>query len=277
MILDLDSRMSGGLGDLIALSWLMQASKQTGDPISGMTKDPQKRLALQVLGQEHSEDWECAIDLSQSFEREIDEGCKLPRYQYWRAHLNRHDIMPVCPDYTVNHQDLAWVRHNLTGLDSKKLVLLFPSASQTCRTWPVSYWFDLSEMLNAAGYIVLVIHAGPELDGLFHLSVKDASFDRIAAMMKLCSLVVANDSFPAHLGATIGRPTLVLLGPSRAECVFGHCLDRIKVLQTAKSVVPCSECCGAKSKIRRSCTIMCESLSMLQPRTVFAKALEMIK
>jgi ADP-heptose:LPS heptosyltransferase len=287
MIVSLDSTLSGGLGDAIAFSWLMEAGHSTGQRIKGFTRDPKKRILIDMLGQVHSDDWKHAIDLSPAFEREQKELAARPRWHYWVELLKLDGITPICPPVNIHPSDLQWVAEKLpapknllqrlVGASDRKLVLIFPNASQTIRMWPTGYWMDLTEMLYAAGHFPLVVYAGSDLDDTFRYSLKDCALERIAALMKACALTIAPDSFPAHLAATIGCPTLTLWGPSKPESVFGHCLDRIAIMRVSPDIVPCVGCNSDKKHIRPACGIMCEALAMLQPKVVLAKAVELIR
>ncbi len=284
MILNADSRYNGGVGDLILGCWLSEASNLTSDRILFFTRDAKKRIILQLLDQPMSDDLKHAIDLSPAFERESKELAALPRWQYWVEHLKRTDLTPVCPPVTVSPFDAEWVDEHVTKRSllqrlvskERKLVLIFPNASQHIRMWPTGYWMDLSEMLYAAGYFPLVLYVGNDLDDLFRYSLKDAPLERIAAMMRICALTITPDSFPAHLAATVGCPTLTIWGASKPESVFGHCLDRIQIVRVSPEIVPCVGCNSARKHIRAACGIMCQALAMLQPKIVFEKCQEML-
>lgn len=285
MILNSDSHLSGGLGDLISLTWLAEAS--TDPRIKFFSKDPKKRILIDMLGQVHSDDWKHAIDLSPAFEREQKELATRPRWHYWVELLKLDGITPVCPPVNIHPMDLQWVvekvptrksfLHKLVGANDRKLILLFPNASQTIRMWLTSHWMNLAEMLYAAGHFPLVMYAGADLDGMFRYSIKDAPLERIAALMKACALTITPDSFPAHLAATVGCPTLTLWGPSNPESVFGHCLDRVEFLRVSPEVCECVGCNNDKKHIRPACGIACEALVLLKPSVVFEKALTMLK
>ena len=285
MILNADSRQSGGMGDLILGCWLAEAS--TDPRIKFFTRDPKKRILIDMLDQSHSDDWKHAIDLSPAFKREQKELAARPRWQYWVDLLKLDGITPVCPPVNIHPMDLQWVaetipaRKNLlqrmVGASDRKLVLIFPNASQAIRMWPTGYWMDLTEMLYAAGYFPLVLYAGSDLDNMFRHSIRDCALERIAALMKSCALTITPDSFPAHLAATIGCPTLTLWGPSNPESVFGHCLDRVQFMRVSPDIVPCVGCNSDKKHIRPVCGIMCRALALLQPEAVFAMAQEMVK
>ena len=40
------------------------------------------------------------------------------------------------------------------------------------------------------------------------------SLDQITAVLDRADLVVTNDTGPAHIGAALGRPTIVIFGPT---------------------------------------------------------------
>jgi len=290
MIINSDSKWAGGMGDLICFSWLAACADTNRPRIHFYTRDPRKRVLLDVLGQVYSDDWKHAIDMSPAYEAEMKDLCRLPRWIYWTQHLKRTELVPVCPTVTIHPGDLQWVTENIlkksllqrlvssvTRAADRKLVLLFPNTSQYTRSWLTSHWMNLAEMLYASGCFPLAIFAGSELDGLFRYSIKDAPLGRIAAMMRLCSLTITCDSFPAHLAATVGCPTLTIWGPTTPENVFGHCLDRIEILRVSPEVCECVGCNSDKKLIRPACSVACEALVMLQPKVVLERVLEMVK
>ncbi len=277
MIISADSRCSGGAGDCIAFAWLAEASKATSDPIAMHSKDPKKRIIIPMLGQALTDEWQHALELTDSFISEIKDGGSKPRWQYWTDMLNRPDLKPVPPPVILSDHDLEWVRTTVPGFGKRPLVVLCPQASQVSRQWPVGYWMDLSEFLEALGCTVLAVYAGQELNTKFRHCLPDGSMDRLAALMKLSALVVSGDSFGLHLAVTCGVPTLGLFGPTNAACVMGHALDRLQWLQVDKDTMPCTGCNGAYEKMRPSCNTICQSLSHLPVRTVLAKAMEMIR
>jgi ADP-heptose:LPS heptosyltransferase len=107
------------------------------------------------------------------------------------------------------------------------IVGLNPGAGYEARRWPGDRFAALGRALASDGARVLVF-AGPEERGLGEriateigtraAGAEGLTLGELAAVMRLCALVVSNDTGPAHIAAACGTPTLVLMpgnaGPS---------------------------------------------------------------
>jgi hypothetical protein len=89
------------------------------------------------------------------------------------------------------------------------------------------------------------------------------SMKTVAELLQSCSVIVANDSMPAHMGGTLARPTLALMGPTKPS-VFAH-MSSVLPMQT--SLVDCVGCHFGKPW-RVACDLMCQALAMLSPQLV---------
>ena len=82
-------------------------------------------------------------------------------------------------------------------------------------------------------------------------------------IMRLCAVLVTNDTGPMHVAAALGRPVVALLGPTDPHRT-GPYGQQDRVLQLALPCVPCmkSECHYEKPM---------ECLRALPPELIFAR------
>lgn len=92
------------------------------------------------------------------------------------------------------------------------------------RRWPLEYYADLSRMLVAGGYKVILLGADSDKsaaeailkdvpDGVVDLTGK-TTLEETAAVMKRCNVIITHDSGPMHLASTVGVPVISIFGPT---------------------------------------------------------------
>lgn len=106
------------------------------------------------------------------------------------------------------------------------LVALNPGAGRENKRWPVSHMRALAERLGAEPGVRLLLLWGPDevhmarqiRDGLSTKVVlaPPTDLDELAALLRRCRLLVANDTGPLHLAAALGTACLGLYGPTPA-------------------------------------------------------------
>ncbi|MGZ3638757.1 MAG: glycosyltransferase family 9 protein [Ktedonobacterales bacterium] len=98
------------------------------------------------------------------------------------------------------------------------------------RRWPVDRYVELGRRLHDTYGARLLLVGGPEerplVESLLDLLgrpdwAEDAtgalSPHQLALRLSQCALFVGNDSFPMHLAASVGLPTVAIFGPSNAD------------------------------------------------------------
>ena len=105
------------------------------------------------------------------------------------------------------------------------LVALCPgSINSRAKRWPAEAYATLADRLIDSRRQVLLIGSKDELDVTREVTSRmenqpivltgKTSLDQITAVLSLVDLVVTNDTGPAHIAAALGRPTLVIFGPT---------------------------------------------------------------
>ena len=81
-------------------------------------------------------------------------------------------------------------------------------------------------------------YAGNEADGVINLAGK-TDLRQLAAALKLCRLLLTNDTGPMHLAAAIGTPVIVPFGSTSPQLTGPIFSSTAQVLQAN---VPCAPC-----------------------------------
>lgn len=253
--LSIQGQYCAGLGDAVMWAWIGQANSDVSFAAGGGVRE-----MLDLFGQKTSSDCHVAINPSGAYDRELQDLGRLPRVHYICRHLG----IPVetarprfSPEVDINPRRIA----------------LCPHTNFKARQWPSSYWLDLNWKLRDAGYqpIWQMSHDDPAFHGRGpSMSWWGGSLVDVARRLASCAVVVGNDSMPAHLAGTLGRPTLALMGPTKPT-VFSHIPD-VKCL-TSKDI-SCTGC-HFGGPFRAACDFMCESLARLSPSTVVEEITKM--
>ena len=107
------------------------------------------------------------------------------------------------------------------------VVALNPGAGRENKRWPVSHLSALAERLGSEPDVRLLLLWGPDeihmarqiRDGLSMKAIlaPPTDLDELTALLRRCSLMIANDTGPLHLAAALGTPALGLYGPTPAQ------------------------------------------------------------
>jgi heptosyltransferase II len=109
--------------------------------------------------------------------------------------------------------------------DGEPMVALCPgSINSRAKRWPADAYAALADRLIDSRRQVLLIGSADEADVTREVTSRmkqqpvvltgKTSLDQITAVLSLVDLVVTNDTGPAHIAAALGRPTLVIFGPT---------------------------------------------------------------
>lgn len=108
------------------------------------------------------------------------------------------------------------------------LVGLFPGAGHVGRRWPLEHYAALADHLIRNDRVRVIVFAGPEERGMVAnmrtlFPAATIFFDRltipqlISAQARL-TLLVSNDTGPAHLAAAVGAPVIVIMDRPTPHC-----------------------------------------------------------
>jgi len=257
-----------GIGDALCYAWALSSIKAAGRPITfsthrypeimtcfglgGLTTTSKRFVIGRHPPKDHSSGW----------------------VRHWLDCFGHSDVPLVRPTYTPDPADTAWARAFWDGRGPGHRTLLFPESAHACREWPQSHAAHLAWLLHNDGHAVVTLGARDlSAHNPFPYATWGLPFQKWCALASMADLIIGCDSGPAHVGATLGVPTLALLGPS-PKTFFAHA-PNVTTLTVDTNRVPCVGCNwdhkGGKG-YRAACDTQCLALSTLSPFEVATKA-----
>lgn len=250
-----------GFGDAILAAWIAKGQPESVQ----LYATGKKRELLEMLG------IPVATALPANYFK-IDTGPVDKSVSALSHHVGATQVFKR-PTVTPLPNGTKWAKEKL-GKDGKKLIVIATrSANSVTREWPFSHWMELVEKLYSDGFQLAL--SG---DAWRDRRVIDIPYgwEFSAAAMKKADLVICGDSGPMHLAGTVGKPTVALLGPT-TERIASH-MDTVRCLFTEQRVMPCTGCWWkAPLYTKERCGNGCESIALIQPETVYAHAMNLLK
>lgn len=122
-------------------------------------------------------------------------------------------------------------------------VALVPGARWASKRWPAAHWRALADRLAARGLQLVAVGSEAErllLGGPGVIDAYGLPLRATAAVLRRARVVVANDTGLMHLATAVGRPVIVLLGPTVGA--FGYLPYGVPawVLERTLGCRPCS-------------------------------------
>ncbi|MGH9872561.1 MAG: lipopolysaccharide heptosyltransferase II [Pyrinomonadaceae bacterium] len=165
------------------------------------------------------------------------------------------------------------------GVDEgKPLVALCPgSINSRAKRWPTERYAELADrLIDESGAQVLLIGSSAEAEVSLEVSRQmrnqplmltgQTDLAELVATLSLVDLLVTNDTGPAHIASALGRPTLVIFGPTnplttRPFSPFGE------IVREPPDCAPC---------MLRDCPIDHRCMTAITPAGVFERARELL-
>jgi heptosyltransferase II len=178
--------------------------------------------------------------------------------------------------------------------DGGLVVAICPgSINSRAKRWPAEAYAALADRLIDANRQVLLIGSKDEADVSQDVTSRmrnrpivltgKTSLDQITAVLSAVDLIVTNDTGPAHIGAALGRPTIVIFGPTNplttrpfspvaeimrhppdcAPCMLRDCpIDhRCMTAITVDEVFECSHALLKRSSFAKTVRSVCDSVA----------------
>jgi ADP-heptose:LPS heptosyltransferase len=105
--------------------------------------------------------------------------------------------------------------------DSSNLIVIFPGSGSPGKNWPPDKFAALASKLSLSNRASVVVILGPaeaSLEAIFREVgfpvLKDLDLPTVAAIARIASAFVGNDSGVSHLAAAVGAPGVVIFGPT---------------------------------------------------------------
>ena len=233
-----------GIGDAILLTWIASQNVRLFSSQGG------KRDALSVLGVTSDVQVGVVVNSSETYSQEqLNQGV-IPRLMAVCRTLGI-EYRPVRPSVNISSAAVEFAK-DYWGNGSVPRILLCPEANDPTRLWP--HWDQLQYLLPASCNVKVL-----------RSSDVDGSWAKTAAIMQQASIVVAVDSAPAHMAASVGSTTIVLLGPVSASA-YAHA-ENVTGLAVDAS---CQSCvgCSYSPPFEEACKQGCSALRKLSPEVV---------
>jgi len=163
--------------------------------------------------------------------------------------------------------------------EDKILVALCPgSINSRAKRWPTERYAALGDrLIDELGAEVLLVGSSGEAEVSFGVSAHmrnkpialtgETDLAELVAVLSLVNLLVTNDTGPAHIASALGRPTLVIFGPTnplttRPFSPFGE------IVREPPDCAPC---------MLRDCPIDHRCMTAISPADVFERAQMLLK
>lgn len=158
------------------------------------------------------------------------------------------------------------------------LVLLCPgSVNSRAKRWPADRYAALADQLSDVGATIGLIGSPRELDVSEQVRAQShrplilftgrTSVAEVTELISIADLLVTNDTGPAHIGAAVGTPTLVIFGPTNPLTTrpFGPTGE---IIREPPDCAPC---------MLRDCPIDHRCMTAITPEQVFERAVRLMQ
>ena len=186
------------------------------------------------------------------------------------------DAQPVF-DLTVSAQRKEDVRRLLVengATADKPIAVLCPgSINSRAKRWPAERYAELSDRLNESGTTTVLIgspaeaEVSEEVRGRAHhqpvMLTGKTTVAQMVALISMADILVTNDTGPAHVGAAVGTPTLVIFGPTNPLTTYPMS-PNADMIREPPDCAPC---------MLRDCPIDHRCMTAISVEAVFQRAI----
>ncbi|HWN11512.1 MAG TPA: lipopolysaccharide heptosyltransferase II [Pyrinomonadaceae bacterium] len=162
---------------------------------------------------------------------------------------------------------------------TRPLIALCPgSINSRAKRWPMERYAALADrLINELGAEVLLIGSNDELEvsrevaqlmrGKAVVLTGETDLADAIAILSLVDLLVTNDTGPAHIASALGRPTLVIFGPTNPLTTRPFS----EVGEIVRHPPDCAPC------MLRDCPIDHRCMTAISPEEVFERAMAILE
>ncbi|MFN2493327.1 MAG: lipopolysaccharide heptosyltransferase II [Pyrinomonadaceae bacterium] len=165
--------------------------------------------------------------------------------------------------------------HGITAIsDGRPLVALCPgSINSRAKRWPAERYASLADrlideqdahviLIGAAGETEISLRISEQMHAKPVMLTGRTDLKELVAILSLIDLLITNDTGPAHIASALGRPTLVIFGPTNPLTTrpFSPLGD---IVQHPPDCAPC---------MLRDCPIDHRCMTAITPGEVFDRA-----
>jgi heptosyltransferase-2 len=129
-----------------------------------------------------------------------------------------------------------------------KIIAIAPGSNWFTKRWPEKYYEDLVKTLSESNYGIVFIGSNEERELCEKIKPLQKSINiagelsllESAAVVKLCDLMICNDSGALHLADAMQTDVLAFFGPTVKSIGYYPFRDNDKVLEVDLDCRPCS-------------------------------------
>lgn len=163
--------------------------------------------------------------------------------------------------------------------ENKKIIALCPgSTNSRAKRWQTESYAALADMLiEKLDVSVALIGAKDEIDVSNEVACKmkhkpifltgNTNLDEAVSVLSLVDGLVTNDTGPAHIAAALGKPTLVIFGPTMPDTTKPFS-SNAEIIRKPPDCAPC---------MLRDCPIDHRCMTAIKPEEVFVKVRMMLE
>ena len=167
---------------------------------------------------------------------------------------------------------LRFLREHGASIGAPLTVLCPGSINSRAKRWPAERYAELADRLSAAGANVALIGSAGE-SAVSQEVCKHAQRQPIVltgkttvaeatAIISIADILITNDTGPAHIGAALQTPTLVIFGPTNPLTTYPMS-SHAEIIRRAPDCAPC---------MLRDCPIDHRCMTAITPEDVFEQA-----
>lgn len=160
----------------------------------------------------------------------------------------------------------------------KRLVLLCPgSVNSRAKRWPAERYAALADLLAESEATVVLIGSPGEIDVSNQVAslakrppillTGKTSVAGVTALISIADVLITNDTGPAHIGAAVGTPTLVIFGPTNPLTTRPYGSDG-EIIRRPPDCAPC---------MLRDCPIDHRCMTAITPEEVLQRTAQLIR
>ena len=196
-----------------------------------------------------------------------------------RTLVGAEHVIDRVPDAALHipeaHQSEALALLRANGLrDGRAVVAICPgSINSRAKRWPAERYAAVADsLINELDAEVLLVGSSDELEVSLEVSRQmrtrpilmtgKTSLSQLAAILSLVDLLVTNDTGPAHIASALGRPTLVIFGPTNPLTTRPFS----SVAEIVRHPPDCAPC------MLRDCPIDHRCMTAISPQDIFERA-----
>jgi len=189
---------------------------------------------------------------------------------HYRGRIEAADL--ILPKYAPSPSDVKSVRNKMEAAGIQdggrhSIILINPNSSDIfpLRKWPLEYFAELSERLLEelpSAWLIVTGVASEQKDARYITErvtnsrcidfTGKTNFRELLALYSMATMMVTNDSGPAHFASLLQLPTLVLFGPETPR-LYSPMGDKHKDIYAEFACSPCvSVYNGKKSPCREN-------------------------